>query len=151
MAHPGAPHILEGHIQLTIVTPEGSAFDGAVDTVVVPGYDGEVAFLPGHAAYVGLLGAGEMRCHVPQGGTHRWFLAGGVVQVVDDQVSVLADAVVPVASLDAAKARAELEAALATKATDEESEATRERAILAARAKLRLAERGVPGGAPAAH
>ena len=145
------PHILGGKLSLSVVTPEVAAFDGPADFVVVPGYEGEVAFLPGHAPYVGLLGAGELRCHLPDGGTKHWFVAGGVVQVVDNTVSVLAENVVPVASLDAAKARAELEAALAVKTTDEPSFLAKEKAVTAARAKLRLAERGVPGGAPAAH
>jgi F-type H+-transporting ATPase subunit epsilon len=135
------PHVLGGKLTLSIVTPEVLAFDGPVDLVVVPGYDGEVAFLPGHAAYVGLLGAGEIRCHVPSGGTERWFLAGGVVQVVDNVVSVLAETVTPVASLDLTKSRLELETALATKATDEPSTAAKEKAVSAARAKIRIASR----------
>jgi F-type H+-transporting ATPase subunit epsilon len=133
-------------MNLSIVTPETAAYDGPVDSVVVPGHDGEVAFLPGHAPYVGLLGAGELRCHVPQGGTLHFYLAGGVVQVADDTISVLAETVTAVGSLDATKVRAELEKALASPGGDAEAEAARTRAVAAVRAKLRLAERGAPGG-----
>lgn len=129
-------------MNLSIVTPEAAAYQGPADLVVVPGHDGEVAFLPGHAPFVGLLGAGELRCHVPEGGTKHFYLAGGVVQVVANDVAVLAETVTPVEALDATKVRAELDAALAAKGGEPDAEAAREKAIAAARAKLRLAERG---------
>ena len=134
-----ATHIMGGHLKVSIVTPEATVYDGPADLLVVPAHDGEVAFLPQHAPYVGLLGVGEGRLHEPAGGTLHWCLAGGVVQVVDDVVSVLAETVVPVASIDAKKAEAELEAALAAKATDAAGAAARQRAQAVARAKIRLA------------
>ena len=128
-------------LTLRIVTPEAMAYDGPASIVVVPSHDGETAFLPMHAAFVGLLGAGELRFDVPEGGTQHYFLAGGVVQVADDVVTVLADTVAPAAGLDPAKAEAELLAATARTATTEEQRVSREKAIVAARAKLRLAQR----------
>lgn len=133
-------------MRLSIVTPETSAYDGPAAHVVVPGFDGEVAFLPGHAPFVGLLGAGELRCQLPDGaGLRRWYLAGGVVQVVGDEVSVLAETVSPVDALVAERAREELDRALAARGGDEAAEAARARAISDARAKLRLVERGSAG------
>jgi F-type H+-transporting ATPase subunit epsilon len=143
------PSVLGGKLRLSVVTPEATAHDGPVDVVVVPGHDGEIAFYPGHAAFVGLLGVGELRFHASEGGTKHFFLAGGVVQVVDDRVSVLAETVVPVASLSAEKARKDLAAAIAMKGGDPEAEAARTKAILSARGQLRLAEQ--PVGATAAH
>ena len=144
--------VLGGHLNLSIVTPETTAYEGPADLVVVPGHDGEVAFLPGHAPFVGLLGAGKLRCHLPEGGTRHFFLAGGVVQVVGGDVSVLAETVTAVEELDATKVRAELEKALADKGGEADAESARAKAVAAARAKLRLAERGAHGGAtPAAH
>ena len=129
-----------GHLTVRIVTPEATSYDGPADLVVVPSHDGETAFLPRHAPFVGLLGAGEARFHVPDGGTHHFFLAGGVVQVVDNVVTVLADTVVPAAALDPAKAQAELDAAIARPAaTTDEQRAARAKAIEAARAKIRVA------------
>ena len=130
-----------GKLRLSVVTPERSVYEGAVDAVVVPGHDGEVAFFPGHAPYVGLLGVGELRFHAAAGGTQHHLLAGGVVQVVDDTVSVLAETVLPVAGLSVDKARTVLEAARALPATDDASEAVRAHAQLVARGKLRLATR----------
>jgi F-type H+-transporting ATPase subunit epsilon len=84
-------HVLGGHLTLSLVSPEGTLFEGPADLVVVPGHDGEVAFLPGHAPYVGLLGVGELRFRSPAGGTRRFFLTGGVVQVVENTVAVLSE------------------------------------------------------------
>ena len=140
-----ATHIMGGHLKVSIVTPEATVYDGPADLVVVPGHDGEVAFLPKHAPYVGLLGVGEGRLHEPSGGTLHWLLAGGVVQVVDDVASVLAETVVPVASIDATKAAAELQVALAAKAPDPAGAAAKDRAQAVARAKIRLAERRLTG------
>jgi F-type H+-transporting ATPase subunit epsilon len=130
---------MDGPLQVSIVTPEATVFGGPADAVVVPGHDGEVAFLPNHAPYVGLLGVGEVRLREPGGGTRHWFLAGGVVQVADDVVSVLAESVTPVAAIDARKAAKDLESALARPAADPAAVEARARAQAEARAKLRLA------------
>jgi F-type H+-transporting ATPase subunit epsilon len=144
----GTEHIVGGHLTVRIVTPEATAFEGKADMVVVPSHDGETAFLPKHAAFVGLLGAGECRFHVPDGGTHHFFLAGGVVQVVDDVVTVLAETVIPAAALDPAKAEREFEAASALPGGDEAKTAARDKALGIARAKRRVAAKlaALPGG-----
>ncbi len=141
----GDESILGGHLHLRIVTPEVSSYDGMADMVVVPGHDGEVAFLPGHAPYVGVLGAGELRFHDAEGGSHHYFLEGGVVQVADDAVNVLAEVILPIASLDLTKSQAELDAAIARPSKDEASAAARAKAISAARAKVRLSRRAGNG------
>jgi F-type H+-transporting ATPase subunit epsilon len=138
-------HVMGGNIRLSIVTPEATAFSGQVDLVVVPGHDGEVAFLPGHAAYVGLLGSGELRFHEPVGGTRHYFLAGGVVQVVDNTVSVVAERVIPAASLDAAKVQAELDAALRLPSRNDAEIEVRDKTVRTARAKLHVARRAAEG------
>lgn len=74
-----------------LVTPEGPMYEGAATFVVVPGMDGEIGFLPGHAAFVAGLGHGEMRLVLP--GEKRilaFVVLGGFVQVQDNGVVVLA-------------------------------------------------------------
>jgi F-type H+-transporting ATPase subunit epsilon len=136
-------------LRVAIVTPEGLAFEGAAASVVVPGHDGEVAFLPHHAGYVGALGYGELRVTTPEGIRRRWFLEGGVAEVAGDAVTVLAERVLPAEKIDAAKARADLEKALALVPTTDLERGARDRAQASARARLRVA--GTPAGAPAAH
>ena len=77
-------------LQCTIVTPESSIFDGEVDEVVLPVWDGEVGILPGHAHFLAKLGVGELR--VKSGdATETKFVDGGFVQVAEDRVTVLTD------------------------------------------------------------
>ncbi len=47
-------------IALTIVTPEGTRFDGSVDRVVVPGAEGDFGVLPGHERFLSPVRIGEL-------------------------------------------------------------------------------------------
>lgn len=146
---PAGPGPTAGALKVAIVTPEGLAYEGAARSVVVPGYDGEVAFLPQHAAYVGALGYGELRVTPSGGAPKRWFLEGGVAEVSRNVVTVLAERVVPVEKIDAARAKADLAKAVATVAVTDADRKARDRAEASARARLRVS--GATGTAPAAH
>ena len=77
-------------MQVTVISPEASMFDGEADAVVVPAYDGEVGILPHHAPLMTLLGEGHLV--VRQGGaSHRFQVRGGFLQVVDNRVRVVAE------------------------------------------------------------
>lgn len=136
-------------LSVSIVTPEGLAYEGEARSVVVPAHDGEVAFFPLHAAYVGALGFGELRIAPLEGAVLRWYLEGGVAEVAGPSVTVLAERVLPVARIDVARARRELEDAVASVPADEPAEAAREHAISSAQARLRVA--GAAAAAPAPH
>jgi F-type H+-transporting ATPase subunit epsilon len=127
-------------LTVAVVTPEGSAFEGTAESVVVPGHDGEVAFLRGHAPFVGAIGYGELRVRTPQGETRRWYLEGGVAQVLDDEVTVLADGILPAEKVDAAEAEKDLREALATTPTTDEAFGARDRRLASAHARLRIAQ-----------
>jgi F-type H+-transporting ATPase subunit epsilon len=77
-------------LQCTVVTPEGAILDLAADSVVVPAWDGEVGFLPGHARFLAKLGIGLLRV-THEGRTEQMLVEGGFVQVADDRVTVLTD------------------------------------------------------------
>lgn len=128
-------------LQVAVVTPEGSAFEGTAASVVVPGYDGEVAFLRGHAPFVGAIGHGELRVMTPAGETRSWYLEGGVAQVLDDEVTILADGILPAAEVDAAQARQDLDDALASKPSSSDEFALRDRKLASAQARLRIAHK----------
>jgi F-type H+-transporting ATPase subunit epsilon len=128
-------------LQVSVVTPEGAAYEGAAQSVVAPAFDGEVAFHPMHAPFVGVLGHGELRVTPVEGEVEYFYLAGGVVQVADDVVAILAETVIPVAELDAADAQRRLDEALASEARGRvEIDARMERQE-DSRARLRTAER----------
>jgi len=101
-------------IQLEIVTPEKLAFAEEVDSVVLPGTEGELGVLPHHAPLISTLGVGELR--IRKGGVEEYFaIAGGFLQVLPDKVVVMAETADMSSEIDiekARQARAEAEKAL---------------------------------------
>jgi F-type H+-transporting ATPase subunit epsilon len=103
----------EGHtFEVSLVTPEGSAFDGEAEMLIVPGADGEIGVLARHAPLVALLKAGSTRVHVRRGQDVREFATGpGFFKVEQDRALALVDDAVDVDEIDAARAQEQLEAA----------------------------------------
>jgi len=123
-----------------VVTPEKTSLDEVTEFVALPLYDGEIGIYPGHSPLIGRLGFGEMR--IRSGGTvKRYYVDGGFVQVNDDVVSVLTNRAVPASSLDASVASEQLEAASKKPANTDELLEIRDRAVMQARAQLRVAKR----------
>jgi F-type H+-transporting ATPase subunit epsilon len=77
-------------LKVSVISPERTLFDGDATQVVAPAYDGEVGILTGHAPMMALLGRGTLRVTV-SGGEHRFSVAGGFLQVVDDHVRVVTE------------------------------------------------------------
>jgi F-type H+-transporting ATPase subunit epsilon len=78
-------------MRVTVISPEESVFDGEAIAVVAPAHDGEVGILPRHAPFMTLLGEGKLTVR-QEGGSDRAFLVrGGILQVLDDVVSVVAE------------------------------------------------------------
>jgi F-type H+-transporting ATPase subunit epsilon len=82
----------ERRLQVSVISPSGAAFTGAASSLVAPAHDGEVGILYGHAPMVVLLGSGELRIQSLDGET-RFHVSRGFMQVVDNEVSVLAEEV----------------------------------------------------------
>jgi F-type H+-transporting ATPase subunit epsilon len=86
-------------IQLEIVTPDNQFYCGEVDAVTVPGINGYLGILPGHAPLLSELKIGVIT--VRAGATEERFFCGwGFVEVLGDQVSVLAEEVQAVSDID---------------------------------------------------
>lgn len=77
-------------LKVSIICPERRVFEGDAELVVVPAWDGEIGILRGHAPLMALLGDGELRLK-HEGGEQRFAVAGGFVQVIDDQVTILSE------------------------------------------------------------
>src|SRR5437899_12270417 len=74
-------------MHVTVVSPGQAVFDGAADAVIAPAYDGQVGILPGHAAFLTLLGRGVLQ--VRQGSaSSRFRVAGGFLQVAGGGAAV---------------------------------------------------------------
>ena len=101
-------------LQLQIVTPEREVYSDTVDSVQVPGSEGELGVLPHHAPLVSTLGVGELRFR-KDGAEESFAIVGGFLQVRPDRVVVLAETADLASDIDlekAQEARREAERAL---------------------------------------
>ena len=101
-------------LQLEIVTPERLAYSDQVDSVQLPGIEGELGVLPHHTPLVSILGVGELL--IRKGGQEESFaIVGGFLQVRPDKVIVMAEDADMASEIDlekAQEARREAEKAL---------------------------------------
>ena len=112
---------------VSVVTPEGAAFEGEAEMVIVPGAAGEIGVLARHAPLVALLKAGSTRVHVGDGDIREFATGHGFFQVIEDRAIALVDAAVKADEIDDAKAREQLEAAQKELAAIESGESTADR------------------------
>jgi F-type H+-transporting ATPase subunit epsilon len=130
-------------LQLEIVTPEKLAYQGEVDSVQLPGSEGELGVLPHHAPLVSTLGAGELRLRK---GTEDEFFAivGGFLQVLPDKVVVMAETADMASEIDlekAQEARRKAEQALESGFVEGADLAAARAALQTALLRIRVAER----------
>jgi F-type H+-transporting ATPase subunit epsilon len=91
---------------LSVVTPDGAAFEGEAEMVIVPGAAGEIGVLARHAPLVAMLKAGEIR--VKAGNDWQSFAAGpGYFKVQQDRAIALVDDAVRAEEIDIDEARRE--------------------------------------------
>ncbi len=76
---------------LSILTPERSVFEGAVEYVEVPGTEGYLGVLANHAPLVTGLATGTITLRHAGGQTDHWNVSGGFFEVSNNQATVLAD------------------------------------------------------------
>ena len=103
------------NFDVSLVTPDGAAFDGEAQMIVVPGAAGEIGVLARHAPLVATLKAGSTRIHLgPNESDVLEFATGpGFFKVELDRALALVDDAVNVKEIDEERARAQLEAAKA--------------------------------------
>jgi F-type H+-transporting ATPase subunit epsilon len=112
---------------VSLVTPDGAAFEGDAEMIIVPGAAGEIGVLARHAPLIATLKAGSTRIH-PGGGEVLTFATGpGFFQVLEDRAIALVDDAVDAAQVDDARARAQLEMAQAELDAIERGESTADR------------------------
>ncbi|HEU6445157.1 MAG TPA: ATP synthase F1 subunit epsilon, partial [Gaiellaceae bacterium] len=95
---------------LSLVTPEGAAFEGEVEMLIVPGQDGEIGILARHAPLVATLKAGGTRIHIRRDEEIREFATGpGFFKVEQDRALALVDDAVDAREIDPERAQEQLE------------------------------------------
>ena len=97
-------------IELEIVTPEQLLFRGEVEEVTVPGVEGYLGILPGHAPLLSELQIGIVSYRQEGRDTHL-FCSWGFIEVLPDRVSVLAELLERPGEIDVDQARRDKEGA----------------------------------------
>jgi F-type H+-transporting ATPase subunit epsilon len=100
-------------LHVSLVSPEQVLYEGEADMVVGRTLGGgDIAFLPGHAPFLGALGTWPVELVLTGGGRQRIAVHGGFVEVSGDRVTILSDVaelpeLIDVVRAEAAKRRAE--------------------------------------------
>ena len=119
------------------MTPEGPAFEGDVEMLVVPGADGEIGVLARHAPLVALLNAGSTRVYRDRssGDVLEFATGPGFFKVEQDRALALVDDAVEAREIDDARAQTQLEEARAELERIESGESDADRWQLEQRVK----------------
>jgi F-type H+-transporting ATPase subunit epsilon len=112
---------------ISVVTPEGPAFEGDAEMLIVPGDAGEIGVLARHAPLVAMLKAGSTRVHMGDGQVHEFATGPGFFQVLEDRAIALVDDAVAAGEIDDERAQQQLEDAQAELAKVEAGESTADR------------------------
>jgi F-type H+-transporting ATPase subunit epsilon len=107
--------VAERTFSVSLVTPEGAAFEGEIEMLVVPGADGEIGVLARHAPLVALLKAGSTRVYKDRSTEDvlEFATGPGFFKVEQDRALALVDDAVDARHIDDDRARRQLEEAQA--------------------------------------
>jgi F-type H+-transporting ATPase subunit epsilon len=124
-------------LQVELVSPERILYSGDADMVVARTSEGDIAFLAGHAPFIGALGIGAVTIRTTDGSDERAAVHGGFVEVSGDRVTILSDVAELASDIDADRARRAVEEA--ERRTREADDAEAEAALRRARLRVELA------------
>lgn len=123
-------------IHVDVVSVEESVFSGEARFVALPGEIGELGIYPRHTPLITRIKPGSVRIEKADGGEEFIFVAGGILEVQPDRVTVLSDTAIRGKDLDEEKAneaRVAAQEAVKNAATELDlAKATSELAIMAA-------------------
>ena len=95
-------------MEVQLVSPEQVLYVGEADMVIARTLGGgEIAFLKGHAPFLGALDDSSVRLKLEDGGQERFAVHGGFVEVTHDRVIILSDVAELAADIDVDRARGE--------------------------------------------
>jgi F-type H+-transporting ATPase subunit epsilon len=131
---------------VSLVTPDGPAFEGEAEMLIVPGQDGEIGVLARHAPLIATLKAGSTRVHLERDVDVREFATGpGFFKVEQDRAIALVDDAVSAREIDEDRARKQLEDAQAELERVERGESAADRWQLEQRIRHAENQLGVLG------
>ena len=132
---------------VSVVTPEGAAFEGDAEMIIVPGAAGEIGVLARHAPLVALLKAGSTRVHLGDGSVEEFATGYGFFQVLEDRAIALVDDAMKADDIDDARVQRRLEEAQAELEKVERGESEADRWQLEQRVRHAENQLSVSGGA----
>ncbi len=91
-------------IKVNVVSAEQSLFSGEAKFVALPGESGELGVLPGHTPLITRVRPGTVKIVMPDDSEETIFVAGGLLEIQPNHVTVLSDTAIRAADLDEAKA-----------------------------------------------
>jgi F-type H+-transporting ATPase subunit epsilon len=130
-------------VRLEIVTPEAKTFSDDVDSVLIPGVEGELGVLPMHAPLMTLLEPGELRV-VKNGEETRLAVGEGFVEITQEKIAVLTDMAVKESDIDESAAEAAIkraEEAMRGERMSDEEQATTKAALMRSLALVKVKRR----------
>ena len=95
-------------LQLELVLPDKLVASKLVDMVIIAGTEGDFGVLPEHAPLVSSIRPGLLEIH-DSDKTEKFFLAGGFVEVLSNQVSILARELCSLEDIDISLCKDEIE------------------------------------------
>jgi F-type H+-transporting ATPase subunit epsilon len=108
-------------LNLDIVTPSKSVFKGEIKTITVPGTLGRFQVLKNHAPIVSTFEIGMVKVELSDFKVNHYATAGGTIEVLDNEIIVLADSIELVSEIDverAERAKERAEERLANKTSE---------------------------------
>ena len=80
--------------ELNVISAESKVFQGEVENVLVPGMIGDFLVLPNHAPCISSIRPGFLEFSEDASKKQRYFVSGGIIEVVNNTVSVLVDSAI---------------------------------------------------------
>ena len=77
--------------ELSVISAESKVFEGEVENVLVPGMVGDFLVLPNHAPCISSIRPGFLEFSDGSSSKHRYFVSGGIIEVINNTVSLLVD------------------------------------------------------------
>ena len=130
-------------VRLEIVTPEAKTFSDNVDSVVIPGVEGEIGVLPMQAPLMTLLEPGELRV-MKNGEETRLAVGEGFVEITQEKIAVLTDMAVKESEIDESAAEVAIkraEEAMRSERMSDEEQATTKAALMRSQALVKVKRR----------
>ncbi len=91
-------------LNLEIITPSKSEFNGQINAITVPGSNGRFQVLKNHAPIISTFDIGMIRVDLPDGKSIHYATVDGTIEVLDNKVLVLADSIESESDIDEERA-----------------------------------------------